>query len=109
MPIAARSFTLPPGFRYSSLAKISADPGGANFFICSMGVSPTSFEMSSLRRRREVEVNVSTPYRVRNEGGSVNRHSFSREPSGFNRGSTIGSGLADVSGEIYSSGITEEE
>src|SRR4030081_163941 len=55
-PMAARSFTLPPGFRYSSLAKISADPGGASLFICSIGVSPTSFEISSLTRRRVFEV-----------------------------------------------------
>src|ERR1019366_6895795 len=55
-PMAARSFTLPPGFMYSSLAKISADPGGVSFFICSIGVSPTSLEISSLTRKREFEV-----------------------------------------------------
>src|SRR3979411_318482 len=55
-PIAARSLTLPPGFRYSSLAKISAAPGGASLFICSIGVSPTSLEISSLTRMREFEV-----------------------------------------------------
>src|SRR3984893_3677122 len=55
-PMAARSFTLPPGFRYSSLAKISAEPGGASLFICSIGVSPTSFDISSLTRRRELDV-----------------------------------------------------
>src|ERR1039458_3090254 len=60
IPMAARSFTLPPGFRYSSLAKMSADPGGASFFICSIGVSPTSFEISSLRRRQERVVDVAT-------------------------------------------------
>src|SRR5450759_179987 len=59
-PMAARSFTLPPGFRYSSLAKISADPGGVSLFICSIGVSPTSLEISSLTRRRELAVNVVT-------------------------------------------------
>src|SRR5208337_1264625 len=59
-PIAARSFTLPPGFRYSSLAKMSAAPGGASLFMCSMGVSPTSLEMSSLTRRREFTVVIGT-------------------------------------------------
>src|SRR5258706_15909501 len=54
--MAGRSFTLPPGFRYSSLAKISAVPAGASLFICSIGVSPTSFDISSLTRRREFEV-----------------------------------------------------
>src|SRR5215471_14500511 len=54
MPIAARSFTLPPGFRYSSLAKRSADPLGTIRFSCSIGVSPTSWVMSSATRRRDI-------------------------------------------------------
>src|SRR5579863_10159758 len=53
IPIAARSFTLPPGFRYSSLAKTSADPGGTNRFNCNIGVSPTNCVMSSATRRRD--------------------------------------------------------
>jgi len=36
------------------LGKNVGRPGGASFFICSIGVSPTSLEMSSLTRRREV-------------------------------------------------------
>src|SRR3977135_4508569 len=67
-PIAARSFTLPPGFRYSSLAKISAAPGGASLFICSIGVSPTSLEISSLTRRREFEVTSGTLQSKEQEG-----------------------------------------
>jgi hypothetical protein len=35
---------------------MSADPEGASLFICSIGVSPTSLEISSLTRRREFEV-----------------------------------------------------
>jgi len=62
------SFTLPPGFRYSSLAKMSADPGGASFFICSIGVSPTSLEISSLTRRRDFEIIVGTLQSKEREG-----------------------------------------
>src|SRR5271157_1790111 len=54
IPMAARSFTLPPGFRYSSLAKTSADPAGTIRFNCSMGVSPTNWVMSSATRRRDI-------------------------------------------------------
>src|ERR1017187_3600094 len=54
MPMAARSFTLPPGFRYSSLANTSADPAGTSRFNCNMGVSPTSWVMSSATRRRDI-------------------------------------------------------
>src|SRR5271157_349294 len=54
IPMAARSFTLPPGFRYSSLAKTSADPAGTIRFNCSMGVSPTNWVMSSVTRRRDI-------------------------------------------------------
>src|SRR5437899_5941992 len=53
MPTAARSLTLPPGFRYSSLAYTSADPGGTSFLKWRMGVSPTNCVMSSATRRRE--------------------------------------------------------
>ena len=54
--MAARSFTLPPGFRYSSLTNTSADPAGTSFFNCNIGVSPTSFVMSSLTRSRGLDV-----------------------------------------------------
>src|SRR5579864_8936605 len=54
MPMAARSFTLPPGFRYSSLAKTSAEPAGTSRFNCSMGVSPTSSVISSATRRWDI-------------------------------------------------------
>ena len=53
IPMAARSFTLPPGFRYSSLANTSADPAGTRRFNCNIAVSPTSWVMSSATRRRE--------------------------------------------------------
>src|SRR4029077_20236367 len=56
IPMAARSFTLPPGFRYSSLAKTSADPGGTSRVNFSMGVSPTNWVMSSATRRRDMVV-----------------------------------------------------
>src|SRR5450631_2825299 len=54
IPMAARSFTLPPGFRYSSLANTCADPAGTIRFNCNMGVSPTSWVMSSATRRRDI-------------------------------------------------------
>src|SRR5215831_16939412 len=50
MPIAARSLTLPPGFRFSSLAKMSAAPPGTIRPRRSMGVSPTSSVMFSATR-----------------------------------------------------------
>src|SRR3954470_11492759 len=53
IPMAARSFRLPPGLRYSSLAKTSPDPDGTRRLSCSMGVSPTSWVMSSATRRRD--------------------------------------------------------
>src|SRR5215204_1388527 len=37
-----RSFTDPPGFRYSSLASSSGPPGGASFWSRTIGVLPTS-------------------------------------------------------------------
>src|SRR3954463_8718954 len=40
-----RSFTEPPGFRYSSLARISAPPGGVSFCSRTIGVAPTSSRM----------------------------------------------------------------
>jgi hypothetical protein len=58
IPIAARSFTLPPGFRYSSLAKTSAEPTGAIRFNLRIGVSPTSWVISSATRGREGSVVV---------------------------------------------------
>ena len=47
IPSAARSFTDPPGFMYSSLAKSSAAGGGANLDRRSSGVPPTSSRMFS--------------------------------------------------------------
>src|SRR5271157_4856484 len=86
-PMAARSFTLPPGFKYSSLAKISADPGGASFFSCSIGVSPTSLEISSLTRRREFEV------------ASGTLQSKERQPP-----ASIATGLAGAPGSLHCGG-----
>src|SRR3954451_4428711 len=40
-----RSFTEPPGFRYSSFARIAAPPGGESFWSRTMGVAPTSSRM----------------------------------------------------------------
>src|SRR5215204_566643 len=37
-----RSFTDPPGFRYSSFASSSGPPGGASFWSRTIGVLPTS-------------------------------------------------------------------
>src|SRR4051794_19444337 len=54
IPMAARSFRLPPGLRYSSFAKTSPDPDGTRRLSCSMGVSPTSWVMSSATRRRDI-------------------------------------------------------
>src|SRR5579871_1584306 len=54
IPMAARSFTLPPGFKYSNLAKTSAHPEGTRRFNCSMGVAPTSCVMSSATRRWDI-------------------------------------------------------
>src|SRR6185437_1198762 len=58
--MAARSFTLPPGFKYSSLAKMSAAPDGTTRLSCKRGVLPTSFVMSSATRSREASVRVRT-------------------------------------------------
>src|SRR5579863_9772516 len=44
-----RSFTEPPGFRYSSLARISAPPGGLSLSSRMMGVAPTSSRMVGYR------------------------------------------------------------
>src|SRR5256714_4173969 len=54
MPMAARSWTLPPGFRYSSFANASADPAGTSRFNFKSGVSPTSWVMSSATRKRDI-------------------------------------------------------
>src|SRR5690349_15119003 len=40
-----RSFTEPPGFRYSSFARISAPPRGVSFGSRTIGVAPTSSRM----------------------------------------------------------------
>src|SRR5204863_2956646 len=55
IPIAARSFTLPPGFRYSSLAKTSAQSVGTILRRCSIGVCPTSSVISSATRRDDLD------------------------------------------------------
>src|SRR5438270_8371613 len=54
MPIAARSFTLPPGFRYSSLANTSAAPAGTIRRKWSIGVLPTSSVMFSATGSRDI-------------------------------------------------------
>src|SRR6185436_16868795 len=51
IPIAARSLTLPPGFRYSSFTKTSAEPGPGRLRSRSIGVKPTSSVMFSATRR----------------------------------------------------------
>src|SRR6266849_3812019 len=56
IPLAARSFTLPPGLRYSNLAYTAAAPAEASFFNCRIGVSPTSWEISSVTRKRELSM-----------------------------------------------------
>src|SRR5262249_46733602 len=56
MPIAARSFTLPPGFRYASFAKTSELLDGTRRRRCNIGVSPTSSVMLSATRRRTASV-----------------------------------------------------
>src|SRR5260370_8917346 len=77
-PMGARSFKVTDGFKYSGLAKISAGPGGASFFICSIGVSPTSFEISSLTRRRESEVINGTLQSKEREGEASMRRTAIR-------------------------------
>src|SRR4051812_14199547 len=52
MPIAARSFTLPPGFKYSNFAKTSAAPAGTTRRSFSMGVPPTKSMILSATRKR---------------------------------------------------------
>src|SRR5271163_4710901 len=53
IPMAARSFTLPPGFKYSSLAKMSAEPAGTRRLSRRTGVPPTRSVMSSATPRWE--------------------------------------------------------
>ena len=45
-----RSFSEPPGFRYSSLASTSAPPGGESFCSRTIGVPPTSSSTVGYRR-----------------------------------------------------------
>src|SRR5208337_2347572 len=54
IPMAARSFTLPPGFKYSSLAKMSAELAGTSRFKRRRGVPPTKSVMSSATPRCEI-------------------------------------------------------
>jgi len=53
--MAARSFTLPPGFKYSSFAKTSAASDGTMLPSRSIGVSPTNSVIFSATRRRALE------------------------------------------------------
>src|SRR5437870_852451 len=55
IPMAARSFTLPPGFRYSSFAKTSPEPGATRRLRRSIGVWPTNSVISSATRRQALE------------------------------------------------------
>src|SRR5579864_8601287 len=54
MPMAARSFTLPPGFRYSSLANTSGAPAGTIRRKWSIGVLPTNSVMFSATGSRDI-------------------------------------------------------
>src|SRR5579864_4211686 len=86
MPIAARSFTLPPGLRYSSLANTSADPRGTRRLSWSMGVSPTSWVMSSATRRPEAS------------------EAFERTLQGKGRGENRQSGRGSIVSSLRSAG-----
>src|SRR5439155_13314717 len=95
IPIAARSFTLPPGFKYSSLAKISPLPAGSRRRKWSMGVSPTSSVMFSATRRQALDeigtlqvtewnARRSMELGVRNDNHSPPRHRDTEESRKIN-------------------------